>query len=79
MDTSTETGLGARLRAAREAMGWSAAQLAREAGVDSGSQAVRCWERGAYLPSAKCLPGLARALGVTTDWLLTGEEGGDNG
>jgi transcriptional regulator with XRE-family HTH domain len=53
----------ALLRAAREANGWSQAELAREAGVSAG--AVARLERGDTLPTDWTrLARLARALGL---------------
>jgi transcriptional regulator with XRE-family HTH domain len=54
--------LPARLRALREAAGWSQAELAQAAGVSQ--QAVNTYERGERCPSWEAALRLAAALGV---------------
>lgn len=65
----TIPGLKERLRKRRSELGWSQEQLARETRVSKNT--VARWEKGAT-PAADLLGRLARALGVSTDWLLTG-------
>ncbi len=62
------TGLGARLREAREAAGLSQPELARRVGT-SQSQ-IWSWEAEAKMPRLDSLALLATELGVSTDWLL---------
>lgn len=57
--------LPGRLRAAREAAGWSQGKLAAAAKVRR--QAVNRWEAGKQTPSLASLEALCRALG--TGWL----------
>lgn len=64
----TAGGVGCRLRAVREARGWSRKRLARAARVHV--SAVSLWERGRFEPKASSLARLARALAVTADDLL---------
>lgn len=62
---------GDRVRERRQALGWTKSRLADEAGIDV-SQVSRI-ERGVTTaPSPDKITRLARALGVSTDWLLTG-------
>ena len=63
--------IGARIRRAREAKGMSQAKLAALVGVPS--QSISAWERGEVVPGAKNILRLAEALGVSVDWLLTGQ------
>ncbi len=58
----------AALRAAREACGWSQADLAGRAGISV--EAYGRLERGRVLPRASTLVRLARALNVRVDDLL---------
>lgn len=63
---------GERIRAARDERGWSASDLAREAGVDA--SLISTYESGKRKePAAPYLVKLSKALGVTAEWLLTGE------
>jgi transcriptional regulator with XRE-family HTH domain len=63
---------GDRIRALREGRGWNASDLAREAGVDA--SLISTYEAGKRKePAAPYLVKLSKALGVTADWLLTGE------
>jgi transcriptional regulator with XRE-family HTH domain len=60
--------LGRRVRAAREAHGWSQEELAETIGV--GAEMLSRYERGVKFPSHVTLVRLARALGSSTDALL---------
>ena len=64
-------GIGVRLRAARERLGWSREQLAVQSGVSwSAIAQVESGRRTNVRPAT--LSGLARALGVTIDYLVEG-------
>lgn len=60
--------LGARLRARREALGWSQAELAEKVGISANYVGVL--ERGLKLPTLDTLVVLARRLGVPVSELL---------
>jgi len=60
-----------RIQQARREARLTQSALASLAGV--GRRQVAYWEAGDDAPSAERLPHLAKALGVSTDWLLTGE------
>lgn len=59
-----------RLRAARAAADITQALLGRTLGLTEST--IANWERGRSEPGAGDLAGLARALRVSVDWLLTG-------
>lgn len=63
--------LGERLRMARELAGLSARALDEAAGLTPGHSAAIESERRLD-PNSSTVTALARALGVTTDWLLDG-------
>ena len=63
--------LGMRIALLRASKRWSQAELARRIGV-SGS-AVGMYEQGRREPSLNLVVRLAQEFGVTTDYLLTGE------
>ena len=63
--------LGIRIAILRISKGWSQAELARRIGVST--SAVGMYEQGRREPSLGLLVRLAQELGVTTDYLLTGE------
>ena len=65
-------GLGARIRAARRAHGLTQDQLARAVGVTR--SAVAQWETDRAGQIGGNLTRVARALGTTTEYLLTGQE-----
>jgi transcriptional regulator with XRE-family HTH domain len=72
-DTSTEidTGLGTRLKAARQRLGWSREALAYHAGISwSAIAQVESGRRRNIRPHT--LSSLAGALGVTIDYLIRG-------
>lgn len=64
--------LGDRIRAARLERGLKGTTLADAVGVRA--HTVWRWEAGKVHPDADNVALIARALGVSTDWLLTGEE-----
>ena len=63
-----QPGFGARLAALRKAAGYTQQELAQELGVSR--RMIAYYERETEHPPATLLPGLAAALGVTTDELL---------
>lgn len=63
-----DSALGQRIRERRTSLELSQNALARE--LDLSFQAVSKWERGENAPDLRVLPGLARVLGVSIDWLL---------
>ncbi len=67
--------LGARLRARRQARGWSQAKLAESVGVTPNY--VGILERGEKLPTLDTLVALSRALDVSPADLLDDDRGGD--
>lgn len=67
------TKTGAFIAAKRKRLGFSQQALAEQLGVTN--KAVSKWERGDGFPDITLIPGLARALGVTADELLAGEDG----
>lgn len=60
--------IGGRLRAAREAKGWTHEQLARESGLSLDT--VIKIQSGRRQPGGETLVKLCRALGVSSDELL---------
>ena len=64
--------LGLRIKQRREEIGWSQPVLARNLGVTNG--AVGAWEVGLKSPRRQMAHKLAHLLGVSMDWLLTGNE-----
>lgn len=68
MNSRKRSGFATRLVMARKAKGWSQAELAYE--VDSHQQTVAFWEADRNTPRIDKLAMIAKALGVTTDWLL---------
>ncbi len=63
--------LGARIAALRRQAGMNQAQLAEILQISA--SAVGMYEQGRREPSAQMLLALARAFGVSVDFLLTGE------
>ncbi len=61
-----------RISARRQALNISKAELARRIGITHAS--VSKWESGLNQPKGRYLNELAVALGVTVDWLLTGND-----
>lgn len=64
--------VGERIRARREDLGLTQAELAAELSVTH--QHVSAIEGGSSSPSLDLLVAFARRLGVSTDFLLTGED-----
>lgn len=71
------TAFGGRIRKARELAGLSQAELGRR--METSQTDISRWERGVVMPRLSTLLAIAKACGVSTDWLLTGrnEEQGD--
>lgn len=57
-----------KIKALREARGWSQAELSRRLGITRNG--VNSWEQGLSMPSPACLVDLAKVFGVSTDYLL---------
>ena len=62
--------LGARIAALRRQAGWNQAELAQRLRISP--SAVGMYEQGRREPSADTLVEMARVLGVSVDYLLTG-------
>lgn len=62
-----------KLQERREALGYTQAELGGKIGV--AQSVISEWENGNYLPKAKQLPALAKALNCTIDELLSGQGG----
>ena len=67
--------MGARIAALRRDAGLSQAELAQRLQISA--SAMGMYEQGRREPSAQMLVTLAKALGVTTDYLLTGTSNGE--
>lgn len=63
--------LGERIAALRLRFGWSQAELARR--INTSPSAVGMYEQGRREPSLDVTVTLARVLGVSVDFLLTGD------
>lgn len=70
--TPAAIALGQRIKQLRENKGWSQPELARNLGVTNG--AVGAWEVGLKSPRRSMAQKVAAMLGVTMEWLLTGNE-----
>ena len=57
-----------RIKALREARGWTQAELARRINITRNG--VNSWEQGLSMPSPACLVDLAKVFSVSTDYLL---------
>ena len=57
-----------RIKALREARGWTQAELARRRSITRNG--VNSWEQGLSMPSPACLVDLAKLFSVSTDYLL---------
>ena len=57
-----------RIKALREARGWTQAELARRLSITRNG--VNSWEQGLSMPSPACLVDLAKRFSVSTDYLL---------
>jgi transcriptional regulator with XRE-family HTH domain len=62
--------IGIRIKRARWAIGMSKVSLAEAVRVSR--NAIHKWENGLDVPSSSRIPALAKALGVSTDYLLIG-------
>ena len=67
-----KTTLGKRIAILRREKGMKQDELAEKLGVSS--QAVSKWENDVSCPDIMIVPMLARELGVSSDYLLTGEQ-----
>ncbi len=76
LDIHIETmkNLGNRVRFLRESAGLTRAELGFRMCCPTGGQLLVHWETGKSLPNVRWLPPLARALGVSLDFLITGRE-----
>ena len=63
--------MGGRIGALRRARGFSQAELARRLKISA--SAMGMYEQGRREPAAQILVALSRELGVSTDFLLTGQ------
>lgn len=70
--------IGQRIRALRRSKKLTQVQLAKIAGVSS--PAVTEWEKDSYLPKAASIDAMAKGLGVSPEFILTGKntKGFDN-
>ena len=57
-----------RIKALREARGWTQAELARRLNITRNG--VNSWEQGLSMPSPACLVDLANLFFVSTDYLM---------
>lgn len=57
-----------RIKALREARGWTQAELARR--MNMTRNGINLWEQGLSMPSPPSLVDLARLFSVSTDYLL---------
>ncbi len=57
-----------RIKALREARGWTQAELARRMSITRNG--VNSWEQGLSMPSPACLVDLSKVFSVSTDYLL---------
>ena len=63
--------VGERIRRLRRTKGWPQVELAAEVGVTRPT--IARWETDAQMPLVTHLFDLARALGVSMDYVLTGQ------
>ena len=57
-----------RIKALREARGWTQAELARRINITRNGG--NSWEQGLSMPSPACLVDLSKVFSVSTDYLL---------
>lgn len=57
-----------KIKALREARGWTQAELARHMGITRNG--VNSWEQGLSIPSPASIVELAKTFSVSTDYLL---------
>ena len=74
MSNSLSEIISARIKATREARGITASQFSRSVGVTPA--AVWNWEKRGISPGNPSLVGIAKALGVSTRFLLGEKDGG---
>lgn len=67
-DRHIDANIGARIKQARTAKGWSQTDLAAQASVSQPT--VANWENGAHAPRHAMLSSLAALLGTPQSWLL---------
>lgn len=67
-----EEGIGGRIAKLRRSKKWTQRQLAEKVGIRSASMSK--YERGTYTLRADALVSIARVLGTSIDFLLTGRE-----
>lgn len=65
--------LGQRIKERRKILNMTQRQLAESLGLTA--QHISAIEQDKWSPSLAVLPGMAEALGVSTDYLLSGKEG----
>lgn len=66
--------MGARIRGRRDALGWTQEELAVKMKRPDAQPQIAKWEAGRSSPTGKNLALLAKALGVSMDYLATGAE-----
>jgi transcriptional regulator with XRE-family HTH domain len=71
----TKKAVGARIREARKALGWTAEELGRRLRLTTNH--VYVLERGEVSPSARTLNALAKATGRSAAWFKTGATNGN--
>lgn len=67
-----ENGIGKRIKTERKKAGLTQAELIKEMGAANQSSLSK-WERGEVIPSIRSIEHLASALGVSIEYLITGE------
>lgn len=73
--------VGARIRRARESRGMTQAELAHALNTDGSEGAkidvvsISRWERDRMVPHLGTASRLAKALGVSIDWIVNGADG----
>ena len=70
-DNPAEESLGDRIARLRRAKGWNQRELGQRTAMKATQ--ISKYERGTYVPRADALPRLSAALGVSSDYLLTGQ------
>ena len=66
--------IGSRLKRAREALGLSLRELEAVIGAQVSAQAIGKYERDEMMPGSTALLALAKALGVSPEYLLSQRE-----
>ncbi len=70
---SIESGWGARIKEVREKLNLTQAALAKQAGLGASSGYISELEREMKIPGGDVFYSLSRVLGVSMDWIFTGE------